>query len=162
MKRLYRILLILIIGAISQQSYAQERGQLNGSLDFVFGAGIAANGGVNIGVDYFITSKIAAAPSYTHYFSSGIDYGELNLDAQYYFSLSKLQLYAIVGYTNLNVNGNVPLFGDVNESESGYNIGAGVYFPSGDKLSFSVQMKYASTLNGQAYYQAGLAYRFNK
>lgn len=128
----------------------------------MFGAGIAGNGGINIGVDYFITPKIAAAPSYTHYFSSGIDYGEFNFDAQYYFSLGSVQLFGIVGYTNLNVNGNVPLFGDINESESGYNVGAGIYFPSGDRLSFSLQIKYASTLNGQAYYQAGIAYRLNK
>lgn len=160
-KRLYCILIVLLLCGVSQQVLAQESGQLNASMNFVFGAGIAANGGLNIGVEYYFTPKIAAAPSYTHYFSSGIKYGEFNLDARYYFSWGKVQLYGIAGFTNLNVNGNFPVFGDVDEFENGYNLGAGVYFPSGDRLGFTGQIKYASTLNGQAYYQAGVSYRLN-
>jgi len=162
MKQIYRVLFILLIGTISSQSYAQEKGQLNASLDYVFGAGIAQNGGVNLALEYFLTSKISAAPSYTYYFSSGVKYGELNIDGRYYFKWGKIQLYALAGYANLNANGNVPIFGDVDESESGYNVGAGVLFPSGDRLSFNAQIKYSSPLDGQAYYQIGISYRLNK
>ncbi len=161
MRRLYCILALLLISCVFQQVMAQEKGQFNASMNFVFGAGIAANGGLNMGVEYFFTPKIAAAPSYTHYFSSGIKYGEFNLDGRYYFSSGNVNFYGIAGFTNLNVNGNFPVLGDVDEFENGYNLGAGAYFPSGERLAFTGQIKYTSTLNGQAYYQAGISYRLN-
>jgi Outer membrane protein beta-barrel domain len=161
MRNLNKVFLTILICSTSVMSFAQEKGQFNASATYVFGAGIAANGGINMGIEYFISPKITAAPSYTHYFSSGIKYGEFNVDARYYFLWGHVQLYGIAGYTNLNVNGNFPIFGDVDESESGYNVGAGIYFPSGNRLFFTAQIKYASTLDGQAYYQAGVAYKFN-
>jgi len=162
MKKILVVINLFLICTYANQVNAQERGQVTTSLGFVYGAGIGNNGGMNVGFEYILFSKIGASLNYTSYFSSGVSYGELNIDARYYFKTGDTQFYGLVGFSNLDVGGNIPFFGDVDEAENGYNIGVGVNLSAENRLSYNGQIKYSSPGTGQSFYQIGLVYRLTK
>jgi hypothetical protein len=151
-------ILVAFLLMLTVQVNAQDKGTIRVSAGLIYGEQIEEVG-INIGGEYFITSKLTAAPSYSDYLIEGNgSISQINLDARYYLLKGKLQLYGLAGYTSLRAGAN--LFGArITASEGGANLGAGVVVPIGDKLGFNGQLKYATPGDGQALLQAGLVYR---
>ena len=160
MKTLFRSVIVLFLISQTTEIYSQEKGDFNASLDFVYGGGIGSNGGVNFGLEYLFSEKISVAPSYTYYFNQALNYNEYNIDGRYYFSIGEMKIYALAGYGLLTLKGELPVRGEVDESDGSFNIGAGANFPMSDRLSLNVQLKYADSGAGQAFLQSGFVYTF--
>lgn len=152
---------------------AQEVGTIRLGAGLVYGskAGInddleAAGGvGINIGGEYFFTSNISAAPSFTYFFPSSANFeafgqkytmkmkvSSLNLDGRYYFNAGGMDLYGLAGLS-------VAFAGAEGESsnKTGVNLGGGVVYPLSDNLNFNGQIKYNTPLE-QIAIQAGISF----
>ncbi|MEM1407750.1 MAG: outer membrane beta-barrel protein [Bacteroidota bacterium] len=192
MKKLgFIIVCILSFGYLK----AQEVGKINVFGGFVLGtaAGIDDDGsskaqlGVNLGVEYFITNEISAAPSYTSFFESeaGADgaeltakYNAINLDGRYYFYENEFRLYGLLGIAILNSEIENPPFlsgvggggtsvitftpGEtIDDTDVGLNLGGGIVLPIVERLGFNGEIKYQTPGDGQLVLKAGILFGIN-
>lgn len=144
---------------LTVQVNAQDKGDLRASAGLVYGEGIE-EAGINIGGEYFFTSKITGAPSFTAFFvGGGGSITQWNLDARYYLLKGSIQLYGLAGYASLRASADAG-FGRITVSNGGFNFGAGAVFPLKGRLGINTQLKYSTPGSGQALLQAGVVYKF--
>lgn len=175
------VALVLIAGA----SFAQEQGQIRLTAGLALGSKAAIDddgdeklgAGINIGGEYFFTDAISAAPSYTYFFKStvGEDPNEfsyrissLNLDGRYYFLTEGVQVYGMAGlaFLSLQAESTTDFFGtpitvEVDDNETGLNIGGGVVLPLGESVGLNGQIKYQTPGDGQLVLNAGVVFSLN-
>ncbi len=151
---------------------AQETGEIRAGVGLAYGTQATidlTNGdgkgalGINIGLEYFFTDIISAAPSYTFFFKeeeggASFSTSSFNLDGRYYFSDG--MFYGLFGLSFAAAKAEVSGFGSATDNETGINIGGGAMIPIGDALYFNGQAKYNTPFE-QLVIQAGVAYRFN-
>jgi opacity protein-like surface antigen len=171
-------LIIMAAGA----TMAQEKGKIRLGAGVVYGTEAAIDddgdgkGGIgfNIGGEYFITDKISAAPSFTYFMKSEIDFlggklsgqaSSLNLDGRYYFGDGDIAFYGLggiaIGFAKAEIKGSE--FADDNsqtENKAGINIGAGLVYPLNDKMGLNGQIKYNTPFE-QLAIQAGITFSLN-
>jgi opacity protein-like surface antigen len=177
--------LLLSLGLVfmaAGATMAQEQGKIRLGASLVYGtkAGINDEGeekgglGINVGGEYFFTDKIAAAPSFTYFLKSEIDFGDgkmsvqatsINLDGRYYFGDGDIAFYGLAGLSiataKVDIEGD-EFFEDASGSESktGVNLGAGLVYPINDKLGLNGQIKYNTPFE-QLAIQAGVTFSIN-
>lgn len=172
------LLAVFVLFAFAAVSNAQTEGdfRLNGGLAYGSEAGFDGGGaGINVGLEYFFTDVISAAPSYTYFFESTEDVlgtefsarlSSINIDGRYYFQTDGFQAYGLAGIAILAINTTTPdFFGtgtiETSDSETGLNIGAGIVYPLSEKIGLNGQLKYQTPGEGQLVLNAGVAIALN-
>lgn len=152
MKKLILICGFMTIGLIAAQ--AQDKGSVRANVGFVYDTDIEELG-LNFGVEYFITDKIAVSPNYSTFFVDGpVSFSALNIDGRYYFINSPVQAYGLFGFALRFID--VGLFDD---TDGGLNFGGGVHVPLGGRFSIHSQLKYTTAYSGALTMLGGVAYR---
>ena len=173
MKTKLYYLLIASTLLLSLKSFSQT--SIGGG--FAYGSKISTIG-INVTGQFFITEKIAVAPSFTYYFPNSVDlyvgydrkWMEANVDANYYPDLNlidgKLKPYGLAGVNysiidyDYNYNWVTGKYDDGKVSEIGINVGAGASFDIGKKILPFAQLKY-SIINSYNQAQILVGIRYN-
>lgn len=156
-RKVIMLCLLLTVGIFSAQ--AQDQGSIRLTGGLVYGEGVEELG-FNVGGEYFVTDRIAAAPNFTYFFVSGLDVTQINVDAHYYLLKGPVSIYALFGYASFRVSADFG-FGRAGVSDGGVNAGGGVVVPIKGRWNFLGQVKYASPASGQVLVQAGVSVRLN-
>ncbi|HEY4651987.1 MAG TPA: porin family protein [Pontibacter sp.] len=177
--------LLLSLGLVfmaAGATMAQEQGKIRLGAGVVYGTESAigddgeAKGGIGftVGGEYFITDKISAAPSYTYFLKSKIDFldskmtaraSTIDLDGRYYFGNGNVAFYGLGGISiasaKVEIEDSEFIDGDSDsDSKAGINIGAGLVYPISDKMGLNAQIKYNTPLE-QLAIQAGITFSIN-
>jgi hypothetical protein len=147
-KKMFMKKLIILFAVIlfASSSYAQEKGAFRAQAGLVYGGDTEL--GINGGVQYFVSEKIAIAPSYSFFLKDfgGIKYSSLNIEGRYYFNQG---WYGLAGFDILRTSGSINLFGTpVNFSGSSTEIalGAGYDLELSSGTMLNLQAKYANQI----------------
>ncbi len=156
--------------------------KLGAGLAYGTEAGLDENGGgkggvgISVGGEYFFTEKISAAPSFTYFFKSKVDFygaeisgqaSTLDIDGRYYFAGSEtVSFYGMAGlsmaFAKVEVDGDENWMGSesASDNKAGINIGAGLVYPLTETLDLNAQIKYNTPLE-QIAIQVGIAFPIN-
>ncbi|HSI78850.1 MAG TPA: hypothetical protein VK957_23350, partial [Lunatimonas sp.] len=96
MKKLILFFALLLIGNLALAQY-QGQFRLQYGNDMGFSSGLF---GMNIGGEYFPVDKISFAPNLSVLLPETGKASNLHLDARYYFTDERFELYALLGYAN--------------------------------------------------------------
>lgn len=116
--------------------------------------------GFNISGEYFPVDRISVAPSISALVPATGKASNLHLDARYYFTEEKIQLYALLGVANFR---RTPEFQpEVGPTNTGtLNIGGGVVYRFLEELGINVEIKYQPQNSHEVVCKVGIAYFVN-
>lgn len=117
--------------------------------------------GVNVGLEYFLTTGTAIAPSFSYYFSAkGIRTYAFNADVRYYLNTSsRFHYFAIGGFSYLMIK-NTLTTPALTDSNIGINAGGGFVVALNDKIGLLGQLKYDSSGAASIEPMLGVTYKF--
>jgi hypothetical protein len=124
--------------------FAQEKGDLSGFAGITYPLSSGSDMGVNLGVEYMFTDAIAAAPSFSYYFTpSGITTYAINADARYYIGGDEsLKYFGLAGVSFMSTK--IDGFG-ASVTDTGLNIGGGLIYSMGENIGLIAQAKYGTS-----------------
>ncbi|MGJ8742951.1 hypothetical protein [Polaribacter sp.] len=137
---------------------AQEKGDFSGFVGVTYPLVSGSDIGANAGVVYLFTEALAAAPSFSYYFTpSGFTSTAINLDARYYLGGDEsLKYFGLAGVSFLSTK--VTGFGAV--SDTGFNVGGGLIYELGESFGLLAQVKYGSGGAGAVEPMVGIHFNF--
>lgn len=144
MKKLAVLTVVLLI---SLGAHAQEKGVFRGQAGLVYGGDTEL--GINAGVQYFLSDKIAIAPGYSFFLKDfgGIRFSSFNIEGRYYFNEG---LYGLAGFDIVRASGTVNLGGLGSFGASGSSteiaLGAGYDLQLSGGTLLNLQAKYANQI----------------
>ena len=184
MKKLFLAAFALLVygGAV-----AQEAGQIRLSPGFIYGskAGVEeVSSGASFDVDekgqiggsasieIFPVDRFSVVGTYEIYLNSDFEdpafnfssrYSVINIDARYIFLDQLVDLYLMGGVAMAKVDFEIEdtfsgITAESDDSETGFNAGAGILVPLSDTVSFNGQVKYQSAFDGQIVAGVGISF----
>lgn len=161
MKKMKQLFLMLALVALSINAEAQEKGDFSAFAGITYPLATGSEMGVNVGVEYMFTDKIAAAPSFSYYlYPSGLTTYAINVDGRYYLGGNdSFKYYGIAGGSLYKSTVTIPSIGgvgggSVSSSAYGVNVGGGAIYNFNDSFGVIGQVKY--TTNGSGFIEPSL------
>ncbi len=152
MKNLLKAIVVVLV----LFSFSEAKAQISVGAGAVFGTEIN-NLGISVHGKYQFTDEWSAAPSFTYFLKKdNLSWSSLDLDANYQISDAGLYLIGGLNMTFFSIDTEGTFFDgvDLNGTDTGFNVGAGMNFEIGDGLTFAPEARY--TLGGGNFLRIGL------
>ena len=157
MKTLKTSLFSLLLLTFAFQSQAQEKGTLRAFIDGIYARNLR-EGGLGIGFDYFLGSRLSVAPSVSHILVGGNgEHVLVSADMRYYFMKGRAQMYVMGGLSRFYETISIKR----SRSRRSVNTGLGAVFPLRGRIGFNVQASYSVPIDSFVY-QGGLTYNIRR
>ncbi|WP_158856920.1 hypothetical protein [Lunatibacter salilacus] len=156
MKKLILFFALILIGNLALAQY-QGQFRLQYGNDMGFSSGLF---GMNIGGEYFPVDQISFAPNLSVLFPETGKASNLHLDARYYFTDDKLELYALLGYANFRRRYEFNPE-KTYENTGTMNIGAGVLYKFIEELGLNAEIKLQPQNYNEFIIKLGISYFIN-
>ncbi|SMD37071.1 Opacity protein [Reichenbachiella faecimaris] len=180
----YTLISLVLITISLETVEAQEKGtfRVNGGLTYGSKFGVEEDFsdskgalGFNLGAEYLVGEDIGLALGYSQYAKQNATFSEdgftidaevwvstIDFDLRYYFLSDAVQVYGLLGYSNVKVTAEISLFGFTekdSETDNAFNLGMGAMFPLSEKVAINTQAKWHK-MSEEGHFVANLGIMF--
>ncbi|HSJ69926.1 MAG TPA: hypothetical protein VK921_19760 [Anditalea sp.] len=157
MKKLLVGFLLLII---SIPSFGQVEGELRARLGNEYG--ISTNlFGMNLSGEYFFINNLSGTAFLAVYFPASGKASSYDIDAKYYFTEGRSQLYGLLGFHYFRRRLEFAPEEENLINTSGLNIGSGFMYRLSDEFSLNTEFKYQPQNQNNLIISVGVTYHIN-